>query len=235
MRTLLSARFASQLPEPRPNRVEPRRTLLTLLKSDPMKVSSKGATGQRSLLFPFGRGGPRPGAGRPKSSRKMPHGVREAFKRVTPIHVTLRVVDGLPSLRRKNVYRRMLHCFEKARTDRFQVVRHSVQGNHLHLIVEANSKAALSRGMQGLGIRLAKQCNRVLRRRGKFFSDRYHARILRSPREVLNALRYLVENGRKHRRQAGFITGPRWRDAYCSLRHDWEPRTWLLSQAPDTG
>ncbi|MEL6759316.1 MAG: hypothetical protein AAFP04_02835, partial [Myxococcota bacterium] len=66
------------------------------------------------------------------------------------MHVTLRVVDGIPSLRRQRVYRHMLECFAKAKKDFFQVVRHSVQGNHLHLVVESANKEALSRGMQGL-------------------------------------------------------------------------------------
>ncbi|MEO1174181.1 MAG: transposase [Myxococcota bacterium] len=165
----------------------------------------------------------------------MPHLTRELFRRATPVHVTLRVVNGLPSLRRKQVYGRMLHCFETAKRSDFQVVRHSVQGNHLHLIVEADSKEALSRGMQGLGIRLAKRINRIFKRTGQFFSDRYHAHVLRTPREVINAVRYLLQNGRKHRRQAGLITGPRWRDAFCSRSHDRPPETWLLRNATDTG
>jgi hypothetical protein len=52
--------------------------------------------------------------------------------------------------------------------------------------------------MQGLGIRLAKAVNRVLGRRGKIRSDRYHCRALRTPREVRNTLIYVLLNGRKH-------------------------------------
>jgi hypothetical protein len=33
---------------------------------------------------------------------------------------------------------------------------------------------------------------------GKLFADRYHARVLRTPREVRNALVYVINNARKH-------------------------------------
>ena len=39
---------------------------------------------------------------------------------------------------------------------------------------------------------------RPKRRRGTVFADRYHDRILKSPREVRNALRYVLGNGKKH-------------------------------------
>jgi hypothetical protein len=40
--------------------------------------------------------------------------------------------------------------------------------------------------------------NRVLGRGGRLWSDRYHARPLRTPREVRNALVYVLQNVRKH-------------------------------------
>jgi REP element-mobilizing transposase RayT len=80
----------------------------------------------------------------------------------------------------------------------FRLVHFSVQGNHLHLIVEAADKRALSRGMQGLAIRLARRVNRALGRSGGMFADRYHARALGSPREVRNALAYVLLNRQRH-------------------------------------
>jgi hypothetical protein len=73
-----------------------------------------------------------------------------------------------------------------------------VQGNHLHLIVEAADKRALSRGMQGLAIRLARRVNGAVGRSGGVFADRYHARALGSPREVRNALAYVLLNRQRH-------------------------------------
>src|SRR4030095_10084740 len=70
--------------------------------------------------------------------------------------------------------------------------------NHLHMIVEGSSRSALSRGLQGLTIRMARALNRLWRRLGCVFADRYHDRILVSPTEVWNSLRYVLCNARKH-------------------------------------
>jgi hypothetical protein len=112
--------------------------------------------------------------------------------------VTLRAIPGLPSLRAGHLFpdvRRALGASAKAA---FRLVHYSVQSNHLHLLVEADSTAALARGVQGLAIRLAKAINRTLRRHGRIWSDRFHARALRTPREVRNGLVYVLMNGRKH-------------------------------------
>ena len=81
----------------------------------------------------------------------------------------------------------------------FRICHFSVQGNHIHLLVEATDRQALSRGVQGLAIRMARAVNRTLRRRGRVWADRYHRRDLATPREVRHALTYVLENARKHR------------------------------------
>jgi hypothetical protein len=78
------------------------------------------------------------------------------------------------------------------------LVHFSVQSNHLHLVAEVEDRRALSRGVQGLAIRVAKAVNRSLARHGRVFGDRYHARALRTAREVRHALRYVLFNVRKH-------------------------------------
>jgi putative transposase len=80
----------------------------------------------------------------------------------------------------------------------FRVLQSSVQRDHVHLIVEAVDVRTLSRGLQGLAIRIAKRVNRVLGRHGRVWGDRFHARALRTPREVRNALVYVLQNWRKH-------------------------------------
>ena len=74
----------------------------------------------------------------------------------------------------------------------------SVQSDHLHLLVEADTPTRLARGVQRLAVRAAKAINRVLRRRGSVWADRYHAHVLKTPREVRNALVYVLNNVRKH-------------------------------------
>lgn len=80
----------------------------------------------------------------------------------------------------------------------FRLVHYSLQGNHAHLIVEARNRDALGRGMMAIGSRLARAVNRVMGRSGRVMADRYHARVLPTPREVRNALRYVLLNGRRH-------------------------------------
>ncbi|MEM6558606.1 MAG: transposase [Myxococcota bacterium] len=152
---------------------------------------------------------------------------RVEFRRNTPVHVTLKVLDDVLSLRRKKAYKTIRSCFAKAEKRDFQVVRHSVQGDHVHVIVEAASKRALARGMQGLNIRLAKRLNTLFGRTGRFFADRYHSRLLRTPREVCRVIQYLLNNRAKHRREAG-LTKLSPHDPCTSQTHDVEPRTWLL-------
>ena len=115
--------------------------------------------------------------------------------------VTMRVRRDVPNLRSQRVMSgvRLAFAAGKSRFG-FRLVHFSVQGNHLHLIVESTDKRALSRGMQGLAIRLARQVNGAVGRKGSIFADRYHARALGSPRQVRNALAYVLLNRRRHAR-----------------------------------
>ena len=70
--------------------------------------------------------------------------------------------------------------------------------SHLHLLVESAGKEALGRGMKAVGSRVARAVQRVFGFRGAVMHGRYHLRILRTPREVRNALAYVLLNARKH-------------------------------------
>jgi putative transposase len=174
--------------------------------------------GQRSLPF---RGGPRRGAGRPKSGRgRVPHRARPLHRKHDPILITLRALDDLVSLRRPRIFVALRRAFAlAARRAGFRVTSFSVQTNHAHTITEADSDHALRRGARGLAIRLARAFNRVTGRTGRVWADRYHARELRSPRQVRNALVYVLSNWKKHRRGATGI------DPFSSAIHfdGWEP------------
>jgi REP element-mobilizing transposase RayT len=110
--------------------------------------------------------------------------------------VTLRA--SLRSLRKQFVAQTVLVSLRDSNSESFRIAQYSVQENHLHLIVEADSKAALSTGMRGLMVRLAKRLNRLLFRRGRFWADRWHGSALTSPRQVRNALVYVLQNRKKH-------------------------------------
>jgi REP element-mobilizing transposase RayT len=103
------------------------------------------------------------------------------------------------SFRRPTVYAALQDAIALAQRPDFRVVHFSVQGNHVHFIVEATDNAALSRGMKGLSVRLARAYNRRRSRRGTVWSGRYHARELTSPRQVRRVLVYVLQNWKKAR------------------------------------
>jgi hypothetical protein len=80
----------------------------------------------------------------------------------------------------------------------WRLIHYSIQITHLHLIAEACDRRALMRGMPGLAVRLARALNKLWRRTGCVFADRYYARALRTPREVRSALLYVLRNARHH-------------------------------------
>ena len=147
----------------------------------------------------------------------MAHRQRERFAARFPLHITLRVVDGVPSLRRHGALRIIQRAIEAGgHRAHFRVVHFVVIGNHLHLLVEATDVVALARGMQGLEVRLARRLNRFFERRGQFFAERYHARVLRTPRETRNALRYVLLNQREHEARRGEKLARDWIDPFSS-------------------
>jgi len=113
--------------------------------------------------------------------------------------------------------------------DRFgaRVLQASVQGNHIHLLVEAEHTAALARGMQGLSVRIAKGMNGLMRRKGRVFADRYHAHVLRTPTEVRHAIHYIRDNRQRHAAAHGEQLPAGWVDPFASGRLE-AARTWLV-------
>jgi REP-associated tyrosine transposase len=164
------------------------------------------------------------------------------------VHVTLRVRPGLASLREgKLVHEWRRSLAEASERGSFRVAHYSLQGDHAHLIVEAQGKDALACGMKSIAARLARAVNRVSGRSGPVLNGRYHHRSLRSPREVRRALAYVLLNARRHlakRRTPSGVhldgaSSARWFDGWrpevvdrspetrtsCEVAR---PRTWLL-------
>jgi REP element-mobilizing transposase RayT len=153
----------------------------------------------------------------------------------------MRLGAGLPSLRKQRTLKVVLRVLGAVRARvGLRIAHFSVQTNHLHLIVETRDEPALGRGMQGLGVRLARALNRAWGRRGSVLGDRYHARALKTPREVRAALVYVLANARKHGIGYGkldpFASGrwfDGWREAAATVGRWIAPvgaaRTWLLA------
>ena len=159
--------------------------------------------------------------------------------------MTVKLLPGVPSLRTVPLVHGLERSFAAVRARRdFRLVHHSLQDTHAHLIVEASDADALGRGMMAIGARIARAVNRTFGRRGHVLAERFHVRIVRTPREVRNALAYVLLNARRHARRfsAGLRIDPassgRWFDGWrrasavsrCGAAMPVvQPRTWLLS------
>jgi REP element-mobilizing transposase RayT len=170
---------------------------------------------------------------KPKGKRAgAAHKKRPALDRKYPVHVVLRVVDAIGSLRKRQMYKALreatiavaLRELNYKDDGAFRIVHISIQRNHVHLLVEADHKMALSRGMQSFQISAAKHLNRAVslkgvrvalgasrrtdpryraamakRRRGTVFPDRFHQEIITTPAQARHTLAYVLNNWRKHR------------------------------------
>jgi REP element-mobilizing transposase RayT len=147
-------------------------------------------------------GGRRSGAGRPRKPHQhdAPHRKRPSLSPLHPVHVVLRTTAWTPRLRCGAVYRalRRVLAHYLGRAD-FRIVHVSIQRNHLHLLVEAADRRALTRGMQSFAINAARA---IQRGAGKVFAYRYHATQIKTAQYARNALAYVLNNWRRHREDA---------------------------------
>jgi putative transposase len=220
---------------------------------------------QQAIRFPDKngqfRGGKREGAGRPKQGKRASerHKRRPTLKPSEAVHVVVRAVTAVGQLRNFDAY----HAIRKAMVavltrNGFRIVHTSIQGTHVHLLIEASNRTALARGMQAFQISAAKHLNSAIskrsklrrRRKGSVFTDRYHSEIIRTPRHARHELAYVLNNWRKHGeslkniaaswRIDPFSSAPSfdgWRDLDARSIEwpttyvslpTWEPQTWLL-------
>jgi len=159
------------------------------------------------------------------------------------VHVTCRIIEGLPSLRNPAIVAMLFnYLLRGCEREGFRIVEFSVQGNHIHMLCEADSKEALSRAMNGILCGMARQLNKHWGRKGKVFADRYHAETITTPTHCRHALIYVLANVFKH---GGRAEGPKI-DTFSTAawfpfddqQHEHplkqrrkpaaEPKTWLL-------
>jgi putative transposase len=165
-------------------------------------------------------GGRRRGAGRKPADGKKAraaHRRRPAIVKGGPMHVTLRLCDGVPRLRRRRGYQMVRRAMVLAnRFDGAWICEVSIQQNHLHLIAEAASQKALTKMVRSLEISLAKRINGARRRCEAVFGDRYNVVSLKTPAQVRNALAYVLGNWRRHGEDLRTPWPPRMTDRYSS-------------------
>jgi REP element-mobilizing transposase RayT len=178
------------------------------------------------------------------------HASRPRLAASTPVHITLKWCAGLPGLREVGADKVIRAAFRatNAKENGLRIVDYSIQGNHLHMICEADGGRSLSRATQGLKVRIARRLNRLWERSGTVFADRYHREDLTSPSQVRNCIRYVLQNRFRHSLSASCAnpdrpdpySSGRWFTGWAEARlravaHDLsdapvqEPQTWLLS------
>lgn len=145
-----------------------------------------------------------PGPGRPKRKKvdAITHDARPKIGEATALHVTLKLRTGVPNLRTGKPFAAVRKAFVKwcnVKGAGFRLIHFSTQSNHIHLIVEADSKVALSKGMQRVAHSISRRINALSARWiGRLFKERYHAHVLKSPTEMARALRYVKNNHTHH-------------------------------------
>ncbi|MBK9070633.1 MAG: hypothetical protein IPL79_06480 [Myxococcales bacterium] len=155
------------------------------------------------------RGGKRAGAGRkPKGELAMvSHARRPPHKAAHPLHISMKALPDVPNLRQPRLVRVITNAMRQVRVKQqadaspgsFRIAEFSIQDTHVHLLAEATDQRAMSSGMASLAIRIALAIKLVLGRDDKVWRDRYYARRLTVPKEVRNALVYVLLNSVKHK------------------------------------
>jgi REP element-mobilizing transposase RayT len=172
-----------------------------------MAVRVNRAKAQAAWSFPKPKAKNR--GGRPRITHRRAserHEKRKPIPPGTPVHVTMRIEKAVGYMRKRDRYRAIrratLQAFAK---ELIRIVHLTIQGDHLHAIVEATSSKNLALGMKGFQISAARHVNRACGRRGRVFADRYHVEYLRNPKMVRNAIAYVINNWRKHGEDRGSV------------------------------
>lgn len=171
-----------------------------------------------------GWGGKRKGSGRKNLSGTVNHMERPKVNLRTPLHINLKLIKGLPNLRKNALLEEFKESVKKAKAQGLYILHFSIQDDHIHLFAEAKSNAAMAAGMRSLAGRFAKIIRKFAyntlrgKRRGSVFKGRYHLHVLKTPREVKNALEYVLLNLSKHQKFIEYL------DHFSSARYfkEWE-------------
>lgn len=155
-------------------------------------------------------GGKRTGAGRKNLAGEGFHERRPQLQARHPLHITIRLRDGLPNLRQRKVFTQIKRFIAAASEFGLRVNEFAVLRNHIHLIAEVDSTRALQSGMKSFNGRLA----RFLRRLEKIpkrsyprglFQGRYHLSVIKSSRQMRNTLKYVLLNAAQHMKRVTHI------------------------------
>ena len=128
------------------------------------------------------------------------HVKRFRLKKASSLHLTIKVRENKADIQSKRILKALHHAIKRARLKGLKVVHYTLEYNHVHLLVESVDNKTLHKGMQAFGITIAKAINKIKRSKGAVYKNRYHLRLISSPRQLKNVLHYIFNNGVKHKR-----------------------------------
>lgn len=132
------------------------------------------------------------------------HVRRLKLKRPSSLHLTIKVREN-KDIQSKRILKALHHAIKRARLKGLKVVHYTLEYNHVHLLVESVDNKILHKGMQAFGITITKAINKIKRTKGAVYKNRYHLRLINSPRQLKNVLHYIFTNGVKHKRTSSKI------------------------------
>lgn len=133
------------------------------------------------------------------------HVRRLRLKKASSLHLTIKVRENKADIQSKRILKALHHAIKRARLKGLKVVHYTLEYNHLHLLVESVDNKTLHKGMQSFGITIAKAINKIKRTKGSVYKNRYHLKLISSPRQLRNVLHYIFNNGVKHKRTSSKI------------------------------
>lgn len=170
-------------------------------------------------------GGQRKNAGRPKRLKSEPsHRRRERIDFKKPLHLTIKCAVGVPSLRTPKILPWFRKIVAGARAKGLHINQYAIEGNHIHLIAEADSNMSLRNGMLSFSATLTWALREIFHYCGKVLKGRFHTEICETPTQVKRALHYVIYNHAHHCKQRPFV------DVYSSAAEGsfaQAPRSWL--------
>lgn len=157
-----------------------------------------GKNTQLSLTNPKRAGRP------PKNDKGIRHIERPKFFRSRSLHLTIKVRENKADIQNKRILAKLQYAIQRARLQGLRVIHYALEYNHVHLLVESTTHEVLHKGMQAMGITLAKGINKIKGKKGTVYKHRYHFRQISSRRDLKNVIHYILQNHKKHRSQMNF-------------------------------
>lgn len=146
-------------------------------------------------------------AGRPaKHDKAIRHIERPIFYKTRSFMITIKVKKNKAEIRNKTVLSLLKRAIMNARRQGLKVIHFTLEYDHAHFLIEADNHIILAKGMQSLGVTLAKAINKARKQSGTVYKNRYHFNRITTPRQLRNVMNYIFTNGRKHGRTKDIIT-----------------------------